>query len=339
MKFLNKITISALLSLIILLSSCHNEENSIKMIHSDYGDFSFVSYKKPKYSSHITTNRTQHQYSFSHKGFDYNVSFFSLDTVITSDEIMLNNLVGGIIGKPFVKLGTIKSIEYFGHPGKEIAGITSDGKSWRFKIFLIDHLKVYQLAVFNDGLNALDTPEVETFLRSFEKEIIKQEKVIPQKNQYIFNKKMSMNHLLNLMYSNIGFSEKMLIHNKWERAFDFDKLKIIEGNEYRVYNFMYPNRDSLIMLSICPYKYILYLPNETSFVEMRNQIILNNEFLNESKSFGIRKLLFKSNQDRIIVNLKLGMNSIEIWKGLKDIENFNSLNKNDLLTEFGLGMN
>ena len=85
---------------LFLLNSCnYDNQKQLHLYHSEYGNFDFISYSKPKYEKHRIKDLTMHAYSYTNRGFSYSASFYEFDSVFTSDELLLNNLVGGIIGK------------------------------------------------------------------------------------------------------------------------------------------------------------------------------------------------------------------------------------------------
>jgi len=240
MKYKEIVQISSIGIFLILINSCNYESPSKQHIyHSEYGNFDFLSYTNPDYENHRVGDLNTHTYSYDFNNFSYSASFYEFDTVFASADIVLNNLIGGAIGKADVAVDTILDITYRGHPGKEIFVYSTDGIEGRARFLLIDDRKVYTLIVTNDGSRSIKDRDVEIFLNSFYtdvKEYHSLKKSVVNSTS-LFNSKLTIKQLKQLLYANIGYSQEILIKGGWERAAEFDKLKMISGNQFHVYNF------------------------------------------------------------------------------------------------------
>ncbi len=339
MKHKKIVQISSIGIFLILINSCNYESPSEQHIyHSEYGDFDFLSYTYPDYENYKVGDLNMHTYSYDFNNFSYSASFYDLDTVLASDDLILNNLIGGAIGKADVAVDTILDITYRGHPGKEIFVYSRNGTEGRARFLLIDNRKVYTLVVTNDGSRSIKDRDVEIFLNSFYSDVKKYNSLKKSvvNSTSLFNSKLTIKQLKQLLYANIGYSQYILIKGGWKQATEFDKLKMISGNQFHVYNFLYPSRDSLIFLSVCPFAYITYQPSKPDIVKLRDSIISKYIFVKDIISSGIRQLYFRSSEDSFIINIHQEITWFEIWKGVVAVENLNALNKNRLFQEFNI---
>jgi len=192
--------------------------------------------------------------------------------------------------------------------------------------------------VTNDGTKSLDNKQVEIFFNSFYTDTDEGINIIKSNgtSNIAFSNKLTIRQLKQLLYTDIGYSQDMLIKGGWEPESEFDRLRMINGHQFHVYNFLYPTRDSLILLSVCPFAFITYQPSESDIVRLRDSIISKYVFVIDTISSGIRQLYFRSTEDSFVINIHQGMTWFEIWKGIVAVENINILNKNRLFQEFNL---
>ncbi|MBC8147243.1 MAG: hypothetical protein H8E98_04590, partial [Bacteroidetes bacterium] len=165
-----------------------------------------------------TNNLIAHSYSYDHNGFSYSAAFYDLDTATISDDLILNNLIGGTIRRANVSTDTIVNITYKGYPGKEAFVYSSDGTEGRIRFILIDNRKVYMLIVTNDGTKSIHNQQVEMFLNSFYIDIEERSNTVESTGTSTlpFGNKLTIRQLIQLLYTDIGYSQDMLIMGGWE---------------------------------------------------------------------------------------------------------------------------
>lgn len=337
-----RFTSFSIITLIVSLSilSCSNPQKTSDSIiyKSKRGNYSFIAYNKPDYNSHTTLELTSHMHSYQYKDYFFQTAYFKLkQPFVGKEDVMLKNMLGGLSKDPGSHLVRETNIDYLGHPGKEALISTSDGKSAIVRIYIIDSQNVYKLMVINDGDGNLMTDEVKYFMNTIH---INDVKVVtpPEANEenLYLTSSLELKDLHQLLYMQNDYSDEILTNGGWEKASEFDELVTIRGNRYHTYNYIYPNDNESISLVICPFVNIYYQPDTATFSKLFKQILDSKTLIQDSTAMGYRILAFKDGEDRYLAFIGYGPNQLQIWKGLTGIEHLRPLDKEYILSEYGL---